>query len=358
MCHGHFSRKARNSKVSWYMIWWKKQNSIKTSTCSKKTLLKKQHFKDPNISPLHISIYIYTSFLNTLQVTLDHGGILPRSHGHSVTTKSHLWGDTICPASAPKHFGCRWRSPRHNGPRCFCREGFLVAKKSYQMTAWYQNTPEELKNPTRFWFVRLVRFQDCVPPIKKNKKKTRSCQLEQLQSRHGKRNHPLLTLEVIHRIHSWSSIHVRYIHLLFHMISPCRKETTIHWNKTILLQQETCQRNKHAFNLKSSVQKSDESIWIYTYLYHSSYIFFPPPAVNPLPLPLPMLPLEKSTPHLRWLGTFRSGKKDNSAGPKLMAPRSSGSQSLQGMAGIKGSTLAPLLKFREFIEGTCVDIWY
>lgn len=243
------------------------KNSLK-----KTTLQRSKH-----LSPTHFYIYIYTSFLNTLQVTLDHGGILPRSPGHSVTTKSHLWGDTICPASAPKHFGCRWRSPRHNGPRCFCREGFLVAKKSYQMTAWYQNTPEELKNPTRFWFVRLVRFQDCVPPIKKNKKKTRSCQLEQLQSRHGKRNHPLLTLEVIHRIHSWSSIHVRYIHLLFHMISPCRKETTIHWNKTILLQQETCQRNKHAFNLKSSVQKSDESIWIYTYLYHSSYIFFPPP---------------------------------------------------------------------------------
>lgn len=65
MCHGHFSRKARNSKVSWYMIWWKKQNSIKTSTCSKKTLLKKQHFKDPNISPLHISIYIYIHHFST-----------------------------------------------------------------------------------------------------------------------------------------------------------------------------------------------------------------------------------------------------------------------------------------------------
>lgn len=98
-----------------------------------------------------------------------------------------------------------------------------------------------------------------------------------------------------------------------------------------------------------------ESILIYIILVTYS---FPPPAVNPLPLPLPMLPLEKSTPHLRWLGTFRSGKKDNSAGPKLMAPRSSGSQSLQGMAGIKGSTLATLLKFWEFIEGTCVDIWY
>ena len=134
------------------------------------------------------------------------------------------------------------------------------------MTAWYQNTPGRTQQD--LICKTLVRFQDCVPP---NKKQPRSCQLEQLQSRHGKRNHPLLTLEVIHnRIHSWSSIHMA------HMISPCRKETNIYWNKTNLLQQKTCQRNKHPFwnHQFKNLMNLSESILIYIILVTYS---FPPP---------------------------------------------------------------------------------
>ena len=116
-------------------IWYgeKKQESIKTNMFQFKNSLNKQHFKDPNISPLHISIHPSGCWLMF--------GSYPDPQVTVSPAASHLWGDTICPASAPKHFGCRWRSPKHNGPRCFCREGFLVAKKSCQMTAWYQNTP-------------------------------------------------------------------------------------------------------------------------------------------------------------------------------------------------------------------------
>lgn len=238
MCHGHFF--GRQGIPNFHDIYdmVKKTGTHQDVDMFQKNSPKKQHFKDPNISPLHTSIHpsgcwIMLGSYPDPQVT--------------VSPKSHLWGDTICPASAPKHFGCRWRSPKHNGPRCFCREGFWWADimPNDSLISKYTRRIEE---PNKILICKACKVPRLCAAKLKKLKKPRSCQLEQLQSRHGKRNHPLLTLEVIHRIHSWRSIHVRYIHLLFRYDFPLveKKQTYIE-TKQFFFNKKSCQRNKHPF---------------------------------------------------------------------------------------------------------------
>ena len=178
--------------------------------------------------------------------------------------------------------------------------------------------------------------------------------MEQLQSRHGK----LITLSWHLRssIESTAGVQSMLDTYIFFSIwfPPCRKETNIHWNTTIILK-EKCQENKHPFwnHQFKNLMNLSESILIYIIIVTYTY---PPLLIRFIPT---HAAIGKGPPHLRWLGTFRRGKKDNSAGPKSMPPRSSGSQSLQGMAGIKGSTFAVVVASSGiFFDWKCVDVWY
>ena len=121
--------------------------------------------------------------------------------------------------------------------------------------------------------------------------------MEQLQSRHGK----LITLSWHLRssIESTAGVQSMLDTYIFFSIwfPPCRKETNIHWNTTIILK-EKCQENKHPFwnHQFKNLMNLSESILIYIIIVTYTY----PPPFNPLH-PYPCCHWERSTsPQVAW----------------------------------------------------------